>query len=132
MSLYSEKLKDPRWQKKRLGILDRDDWACQHCGSKDRTLHVHHIKYESHDPWETDDKWLLTLCAECHEYDRDYRDRNVGLVMDLVLYSKLCNEDLGRLVFVFDDRPEVLEDFISCLRSLYDKHVIGSEYEVVE
>ncbi len=26
---YASKLKDPRWQKKRLEILQRDDFACQ-------------------------------------------------------------------------------------------------------
>ena len=31
---YSEKLKDPRWQKKRLEILERDNFRCQYCGDK--------------------------------------------------------------------------------------------------
>lgn len=26
---YAEKLKDPRWQKRRLEIFERDDWTCQ-------------------------------------------------------------------------------------------------------
>jgi len=26
---YSEKLKDPRWQKKRLEILSRDNFTCE-------------------------------------------------------------------------------------------------------
>ena len=25
---YKQKLKDPRWQKKRLKVLERDDWKC--------------------------------------------------------------------------------------------------------
>lgn len=28
---YSQKLRDPRWQKKRLEILERDSFTCQHC-----------------------------------------------------------------------------------------------------
>lgn len=66
---YSEKLKDPRWQKKRLEILNRDEWTCQMCYDKDRTLHVHHKYYnkESEFPWEIEDKALVTLCEECHE-----------------------------------------------------------------
>lgn len=65
---YSEKLKDPRWQKKRLEILQRDDWACQYCGDKETTLHVHHEIYEKGvEPWETDEWLLTTLCEECHE-----------------------------------------------------------------
>ena len=37
-----EKYKDPRWQKKRLKILERDKWACQLCDGKEKTLHIHH------------------------------------------------------------------------------------------
>lgn len=44
---YKEKLKDPRWQKKRLEIFDRDGWKCVECGDKDSTLNVHHIFYLS-------------------------------------------------------------------------------------
>jgi hypothetical protein len=65
---YSDKLKDPRWQKKRLEILERDEWACRACTSTKDTLHVHHIKYEkSHEPWEAQDDELITLCESCHD-----------------------------------------------------------------
>ncbi len=65
---YSEKLKDPRWQKKRLEILDRDEWRCTECGSKDKTLTVHHGYYEKDkEPWEYDGETLRTLCEGCHE-----------------------------------------------------------------
>jgi len=64
---YSEKLKDPRWQKKRLEILERDGWKCMSCGGKEKTLHVHHIIYFSHkDPWEINNGFLITLCESCH------------------------------------------------------------------
>jgi len=29
---YKEKLLDPRWQKKRLEVLERDGWACRALG----------------------------------------------------------------------------------------------------
>jgi len=45
MSKYFEKFKDPRWQKKRLEIMERDQWTCQDCGSTDRSLNVHHMRY---------------------------------------------------------------------------------------
>ena len=41
--VYSEKLRDPRWQKRRLEILERDAWQCQACLSTAKTLHVHHL-----------------------------------------------------------------------------------------
>lgn len=64
---YSEKLKDPRWQRKRLEIMERDDFTCRDCGSRDKTLHVHHCHYDKGEPWEARDDILLTLCADCHE-----------------------------------------------------------------
>jgi len=67
---YSEKLKDPRWQKKRLKILERDQWKCQVCGADEKTLHVHHKEYvNGHEPWEYGDDFLLTLCEFCHDIE---------------------------------------------------------------
>jgi len=64
---YYEKLKDPRWQKKRLEILERDWFECTNCGDENSTLHVHHGYYERNlDPWDYDSDTLWTLCAECH------------------------------------------------------------------
>jgi len=67
-SKYSEKLKDPRWQKKRLEILERDRWTCTVCQRSDLTLHVHHGYYEGRfDPWDYDNETLHTVCAVCHD-----------------------------------------------------------------
>ena len=71
---YSEKLRDPRWQKKRLQVLDRDLWACQMCSDTESTLHVHHRYYtKGAEPWEYDDAALQTLCEECHTEERELR-----------------------------------------------------------
>lgn len=68
MSTYSEKLKDPRWQKVRLKVLERAGWRCEACGESTKTLHVHHGYYEKNcDPWEYDDQTLWSLYWECHE-----------------------------------------------------------------
>lgn len=65
---YKEKLLDPRWQRKRLEVLNRDNWTCQACYSTDRTLHIHHLDYEKDaDPWDYPDFYLQTLCSDCHE-----------------------------------------------------------------
>lgn len=65
---YSEKLKDPRWQKKRLRILERDGWKCKGCSSSDKTLHVHHLFYfKVKEPWEIPNGFLFTLCEDCHK-----------------------------------------------------------------
>ena len=66
MRLYTEKLKDPRWQKKRLEVLSRDQWSCIECGNTKLTLHVHHLKYAKGEPWDIDSEYLETLCEDCH------------------------------------------------------------------
>lgn len=67
---YFEKLKDPRWQKKRLEIFNRDEFRCITCGDKESTLNVHHLKYEKgFEPWDYDNKCLITLCESCHAYE---------------------------------------------------------------
>ncbi len=65
---YREKFKDPRWQKKRLEIMERDGFKCRCCGSEKSTLNVHHSYYvKGRDPWHYPQFSLRTLCEECHE-----------------------------------------------------------------
>lgn len=69
MATYSEKLKDPRWQKMRLEVLERDGWKCRNCEDAESTLHVHHTFYEfGKDPWDYSPHTLMSLCEDCHEY----------------------------------------------------------------
>lgn len=64
---YVDLLKDPRWQRMRLRILERDAWTCQSCRETKQTLHVHHRRYErGKKPWEADENDLVTLCEACH------------------------------------------------------------------
>ncbi len=47
--------------------MKRDKFACKKCGDTETTLHVHHKEY--HDGakvWEYDNKYLITLCKDCH------------------------------------------------------------------
>lgn len=68
---YIEKLRDPRWQKRRLEIMERDGWACLACGDKKSTLSVHHLVYTG-EPWEAPAHHLETLCENCHELREDF------------------------------------------------------------
>lgn len=64
---YIEKLRDPRWQRKRLEILNEDKWTCQECRATDKPLHVDHTYYErGKEPWEYENHTLITLCENCH------------------------------------------------------------------
>ena len=65
---YSQKLKDPRWQKTRLRVLERDNFTCICCESKQKQLHVHHCYYVSkREPWDYNLNTLVSLCADCHK-----------------------------------------------------------------
>lgn len=68
---YSDKLKDPRWQKKRLEILGRDNFSCQSCLDDKSTLHVHHKVYMDGDPWDIPNEYLITLCEDCHQRETE-------------------------------------------------------------
>jgi hypothetical protein len=71
---YSEKLKDPRWQKLRLQILDRDLWSCINCQATEITLHVHHLVYtKGAEPWDYPPEELVTLCETCHRAEFEGR-----------------------------------------------------------
>lgn len=71
---YKDKLLDPRWQKKRLKVLERDNWECKWCGDKENTLHVHHKKYaKSGNPWDSPMEDLKTLCCNCHSIEEYFK-----------------------------------------------------------
>lgn len=73
---YWEKLRDPRWQKKRLEVMNRDDFSCVRCSAKDKTLNVHHLFYDRvSDPWEYDLDVLHTLCDECHKLEEEAKKK---------------------------------------------------------
>lgn len=70
---YGAKLFDPRWLRKRKAILKRDGHMCVVCKTSDLKLQVHHKQYhfikrlQKHvDPWDYDDRYLVTLCERCH------------------------------------------------------------------
>lgn len=65
---FNKQYKSPKWQKKRLEILERDEYTCQSCGEDEKTLHVHHYFYmKDLMLWEYDEKYLVTFCDYCHD-----------------------------------------------------------------
>jgi 5-methylcytosine-specific restriction endonuclease McrA len=68
---YQDLLKSPHWEAKRVSILIRDEYHCRNCGGE-QGLQVHHRQYhiDKHGlkvkPWDYADKYLVTLCAVCH------------------------------------------------------------------
>jgi 5-methylcytosine-specific restriction endonuclease McrA len=81
---YTDKLKDPRWQKKRLKILERDGWKCTCCEEDKETLEIHHLVYHfGFAPWEYDDSELITFCSKCHKFEHSLLTlAKVGIHLD--------------------------------------------------
>lgn len=71
---YGELLRDPRWQKLRLQVMERAGWKCEACGGGEETLNCHHGFYERGNmPWEYDINTLWCLCEGCHQLAEDAR-----------------------------------------------------------
>ena len=65
---YSERLRDPRWQRRRLEVMARAKFRCESCGCARSFLHVHHKEYRrGRAPWDYPDDLLACLCESCHE-----------------------------------------------------------------
>lgn len=73
---YWELLRDPRWQRKRLEVMEREDFTCQGCEATDKTLNVHHKIYRKGAmPWEYPDHELRCICEDCHESEHHWKKR---------------------------------------------------------
>lgn len=100
---YAEKLKDPKWQRARLKILERDKFSCRACFSQEKTLHVHHMYYKRNlEPWEYPPESLVTLCEDCHE---DYEDQVHRL---LHIISRPSMLTMCRRMLTVDWHPETV------------------------
>lgn len=94
---YSQKLTDPRWQRKRLEVMQRDDWKCVCCRESKMQLEVHHIDYwNGKEPWEYDLDMLITLCHECHT-EESKRQRHEKYLMNSLKYNHFTAVDIFHL-----------------------------------
>ena len=108
MSSYSDKLKDPRWQKKRLEIMQRDNWTCQLCFDTEETLQVHHKKYiYNKSPWEYDNKHLITVCETCHRAIEAMKKIN-GFKMELLRVCCVSTEGDALSIYRYESRQPVI------------------------
>lgn len=83
---YTELLRKPEWQKKRLEIFNRDNFTCQLCGCQDSELQVHHRVYrKGAKPWEYDNSELITLCNRCHESETEEKSQHYET------FKNICN-----------------------------------------
>lgn len=129
---YSEKLKDPRWQRIRLRVFERDLWTCQQCNTKDKTLSAHHLYYNFQtDPWDYPLTAFRTLCIDCHERETiNRRQAEVSLLRQLAkigftageiefLSNELEDANLNPLVPADGSNDSDRNDLILALGSLF-------------
>lgn len=96
---YFEKLRDPRWQKKRLEAMSAVDFSCEMCGDCESTLNVHHKQYfKGREPWEYDIGQLVTLCESCHKEHHASEDSYNFVGSYLPLDGPGCRREAAVLV----------------------------------
>lgn len=140
---YADKLKDPRWQKKRLEILEKANWTCAECGDTGTTLHVHHLAYcKGAEPWEYPDSLYRCLCEECHEmrqkveanFDAEVRAKlsDVELIWLKLVLQGIGGSNARALIDIlrfFAQKPALITLFSEAL-ALEKKEATGVECHV--
>lgn len=90
---------DPRWQKVRLEIMDRDKFTCRCCGDAESELQVHHLAYaKGKRIWDAPPSDLLTLCRNCHELVEMYVTLMRRHAPRLISARRAGKDDLGAIV----------------------------------
>lgn len=98
---YTELLSHPKWQRKRLEIMQRDDFKCCLCNDDETTLHIHHKSYiNGNKPWEYENSYLITLCEHCHTAVEFYKKINVDILHGRVLKTIDLRNSKERLLFI--------------------------------
>jgi len=102
-SEYTKKLQDPRWQKRRLEIMQRDNFQCQLCGDTDKMLQIHHVHYCSNNPWEAENQHLLTVCKDCHEIEQEDIRLATSELTFFLKSNGFTSFDFRKIIEVFEE-----------------------------
>lgn len=129
---YAEKLKDPRWQRKRLEILNRDNFRCRCCGDDTTTLNVHHKSYFG-EPWEAPNKSLVTLCEPCHKEESESINVKIKECISELKHNGFTSDSFSKLsnVFKTDRGWDYYEPVFDILKMAIDDDAIwGTLHEL--
>lgn len=96
---YQEQLQHPLWQKKRLQIMEKNDFKCSECGAGQKTLHIHHGYYaRGRKVWDYEDETLHCLCDECHSKYGNIAEKIHRLIATRTLTGlNVLNEELSKI-----------------------------------
>lgn len=115
---YKEKLTDPRWQRLRLEIFQRDDWSCLICKRKDLELQIHHCDYFPNvDPWDYPRDMLYTLCKG-HHSDEMIRERAEKGLITMLRHKGFMIGDLWAFQGLGWTDEEYMQTLITTLRNM--------------
>ncbi len=117
---YAELLQHPFWQKKRLRILERDNFTCRHCSDQFTTLHIHHLWYTKDTfPWEYEDDALITVCDLCHMKEEFVKWlKNIG--KRSLIYHGFLRHDVDSIIDVVITRLLANKHRQSAMRYMED------------
>lgn len=92
---YKEQIKSPKWQKKRLQILELHNYTCEICGDTETQLHVHHSRYiKGRKIYEYDNDVLMCVCEKCHN---EIHNKNKE-VKEEKIYPKYLSELIDLMI----------------------------------
>ena len=111
---YKQQLKSPMWQKKRLEIMQRDNFTCHRCSSKDKTLNVHHVTYSKNKKaWEYLDNNYVTFCEDCHKLEHQV---NEYFNVDFIRFTDKCITE-NNLISSHEYLQEMGDSFKQCFKN---------------
>lgn len=140
-SQYAEKLRDPRWQKKRLEVMERDHFSCIGCGNDKETLNVHHKYYvRGKEPWEYELSAFMTLCETCHEFEsvnRRTAEEKILLAFKRAGFFAGHLEELAEALETTEEWITAHDPFVSALaKAIRDRdfgsYVLNSYFESIK
>lgn len=121
---YKDKLLHPKWQKKRLEVMNRDNFICTCCGNESKSLQVHHDKYEGSNPWDTRIEYLRTVCYKCHSI-LEFMKKNIFIsntTVSLDIIVKYATENFCVANFSFKNSiTDIVENHSICLS--FNSHI---------
>jgi hypothetical protein len=108
---YSQKLRDPRWQKRRLERLEKSSWRCDRCLDSKSELQVHHNWYVTGlEPWEYNVDQLSTLCVNCHEVAGEVHKK-----LKTLLSTTSVDRQMAMAAAIYDvPEPCVITNYEDC------------------
>jgi len=121
---YSENYKNPKWQKKRLEVLNRDEFTCQSCHSTEKTLNIHHcVPYRKGAmPYDYKNDELVTFCEDCHKEISE----KIRYCMAIIMDRCWCTSSADEISKVIGTLNGIMPNELVQLYKLIKKHLNGT------